>query len=222
MQSLLHSVPPTLRQATTKPHACWRLLDTTGRSGSASCWLPLPPPRPWCAQGFVCALQASLSPVLCKFCPLYGGLMATSSKRVMPYPGLLHPEPLPLWQATAAPHLCKRHSNTVLAPSLWGLWVLVRTMFVWALWASLVGMGFDSKCDFTSPPILLGLLPCRWMWGIFFLVGSNISCQWLFSSKLSFWSSRRRRWAHVFLLHHLGVKNFATATSTMTSILVPT
>ena len=39
----------------------------------------------------------------------------------MPHPGLLHPEPLPLWQATADPHLLRRHSNTVLAQSLWGL-----------------------------------------------------------------------------------------------------
>ena len=38
---------------------------------------------------------------------------------------------------------------------------------------SLAGMGFDSKCDFTPPTILLGLLPCPWVWGIF-LVGSNI------------------------------------------------
>ena len=28
---------------------------------------------------------------------------------------------------------------------------------------SLVGMGFDSKCDFAPPTILLGLLLCPWM-----------------------------------------------------------
>ena len=28
----------------------------------------------WCAQGFVCALQESVSPVLCKFWWLYGGV----------------------------------------------------------------------------------------------------------------------------------------------------
>ena len=28
----------------------------------------------WCTQGFVCALQKSVSPVLCKFCQLYGGV----------------------------------------------------------------------------------------------------------------------------------------------------
>ena len=30
----------------------------------------------------------------------------------MPYPGLLHPEPLPLWQSTADPCLHRRHPNT--------------------------------------------------------------------------------------------------------------
>ena len=38
----------------------------------------------------------------------------------MPCPGLLHPEPLPLEQATADPHLCRRHPDTVLSQSLWG------------------------------------------------------------------------------------------------------
>ena len=28
MHALLHSVPPTLKQATADPHLCWRLLDT--------------------------------------------------------------------------------------------------------------------------------------------------------------------------------------------------
>ena len=45
----------------------------------------------------------------------------------MPYPGLLHPETLPLWQATADAYLHRRHSDTVLAQSLWGLWVLMHT-----------------------------------------------------------------------------------------------
>ena len=43
----------------------------------------------------------------------------------MPYPGLLQPEPLTLKQSTYDPYLCRRHSNTVLAQSLYGLWVLV-------------------------------------------------------------------------------------------------
>ena len=36
------------------------------------------------------------------------------------------------------------------------------------------GMGFDSKCDFIPLTIILGLLLCPWMCGIFFLVGSSI------------------------------------------------
>ena len=40
----------------------------------------------------------------------------------MPYPGLLHPEPLPLRQATADLYLHRKHSNTVLSESLWGCW----------------------------------------------------------------------------------------------------
>ena len=55
---------------------------------------------------------------------------------------------------------------TVLSQSLWGLWVLVHTRYVWALWASLAGVEFDSKHSFTTPTILLGLLPCPWTWGV--------------------------------------------------------
>ena len=84
----------------------------------------------------------------------------------MPYSSLQHPGPLPLQQSTGDPYLHRRHSNTVLSQSLWGLWVLMRTRFVWALWVSLAGMGFDSKQDFTHPSVLLGLLLCPWTWDI--------------------------------------------------------
>ena len=39
-----------------------------------------------CTQGSVCALQVSMSPVLCKFWWLYGGLMATTFKRAYATP----------------------------------------------------------------------------------------------------------------------------------------
>ena len=74
----------------------------------------------------------------------------------MPYPGLLQPEPLPLQHSTADSYLLRRHPNTVLSQSLWGLWVLVHTRYVWALWASLAGMGFGSKCDFCPSYHLAG------------------------------------------------------------------
>ena len=90
---------------------------------------------------------------------------------------MLHPELLLMWQATANPCLHRRYSNTQrqVCLSLWGVsgsWC--TQSFVWTLWASLVGMGFDSKCDFAPSTVWLGLLLCRWMWGNFYLVGSNI------------------------------------------------
>ena len=39
--------------------------------------------------------------------------------------------------------------------------------FVWALQTFLADMGFDSKCDFTPPTILLGLLLYPYTWSIF-------------------------------------------------------
>ena len=93
------------------------------------------------------------------------GLMATSSKRAYaitksavpraPDPAAVHCWPVP-------PQETLKHSSK----SLWGLWVLVCIRFVWALWATLGGMGFDSKCDFAPPTIFLGLLLCPWTWGI--------------------------------------------------------
>ena len=49
----------------------WTLI---GKSGSVSLGLLLLSPGSWCTQGFVCALQESVSPVLCKFWWLCGGV----------------------------------------------------------------------------------------------------------------------------------------------------
>ena len=84
--------------------------------------------------------------------------MVTSSKRAYSTPGLLLPEPLALRQATADPYLHRRHSDTQRQ-----VWLsLCRDSwctqgFVWVLKESLAGMGFDSKCDFAPPTLLLGL-----------------------------------------------------------------
>ena len=102
------------------------------------------------------------------------GLMVTSSKRVYAIPSFTAPRAPALQPSTADLYRGRRHSNTVLAQSQWGLWVLVCTRFVWALQASLAGMGFNSKHDFALPAILLGLLLCPWTQGTFFLVGSDI------------------------------------------------
>ena len=59
---------PTLQQP-PPTHASTRDFWTlTGKSGSASCGVTAPFSWVLVTQGFVCALQESVSPVLCKFC----------------------------------------------------------------------------------------------------------------------------------------------------------
>ena len=53
-------------------------------------------PGSWCTQVSVCPLQETVSPVLCKFWLLYGGLMVTSSKRAYATPRSTEPRaPVP-------------------------------------------------------------------------------------------------------------------------------
>ena len=58
----------------------------TGKSGSVSCGSLLLSPGSWCAQGFVCALQDSVTPVLCKFWQLYSWLIVTFPQQVYAIP----------------------------------------------------------------------------------------------------------------------------------------
>ena len=69
MQALPHSVPLTLHrpQPTMPLPDSWSLTD---KSGSVSCGVTAP--GSWCTQGFVCALQESVSPILCNFWQHYG------------------------------------------------------------------------------------------------------------------------------------------------------
>ena len=186
---LLQKIPCMYRY-TQCPQSCRRPAQThtstgdswtlTGKTGSVSCGVTVPSSRSWCTR-FCLSPPRVYFPALCKFCQLYVGLMVTSSKRAYVIPSLLHPAPLSLWQCTADPYLYRRHSNTVLSQSLWGPWVLVHTRFVWALWASLVGMGFDKKCEFAPPTILLGFLLCPWTWGISSQPLQHLLSYWCFS-----------------------------------------
>ena len=110
------------------------LLETAGHSraslGQSLVGSLLLSPGSWCTQRSVCALQQSISQSCVSSGGSMVGLMAISSKRAYAIPRSAAPEPLPLQQATADPYLHRRHSNTVLAQSLWGLWVLVCTRFV--------------------------------------------------------------------------------------------
>ena len=115
------------RQPTPLPETPGHSRASLGRSLVESLLLS---PGSWCAQGSVCAFQESISPVLCKFWWLYGGLLVTSSKRAY----AIHRSTAPrasslLQQSTADPYLLRRHPNIVLSQFLWGLWVLVLTRF---------------------------------------------------------------------------------------------
>ena len=71
--ALLHSVPLTLQQATADPPPETPKPSRPSLSQSLVGSL-LFSPGSWCAQGSVCVLQESVSPVLCKFWWLCGGV----------------------------------------------------------------------------------------------------------------------------------------------------
>ena len=215
----------------------------TGKSGSVFCGVFSP--GSWCAQGFVCVLQESISPVLWEFCNqiplvfkvkfpgnsqylcwsprlgnllwalellqqyenlcnffviivlqfmgrLFGGsavgLMATSSKRTYATCHISQvccsQSPCPcgrplLTHAFAGDTQTLKGRSGSVSCGVPGSWYTQG--FAWALWASLVAMGFDSKHDFAPPTILLGFLICPLMWGIFFWWDPKFSCRWVFS-----------------------------------------
>jgi len=123
-------------------------------------------PGSWCTQGSVFAHQEFVS----QSCLSSDGsmvlLMVTFSKRAYAIPRSAVPRAsapaaVPCW--AVPPQETLKHS---LSQALWGLWVLVQTRFVWALWAFLEGMGFDSKRDFSPPTIC---------WSFSFVLGCGVS-----------------------------------------------
>ena len=128
------------------PTPRWRLLGTQGQVWASLLWghcsFLLHPG----VQGSVCALQESFPQSCVSSGSSVVGLMVTPPGGLKPYPGPLHPEPLPLRQATADPSLHRRCSKTVclslcgvpgscctqgwLEPSerLWGAWGLILNM----------------------------------------------------------------------------------------------
>ena len=161
MHALLHSRAPTLQQVTSTHGSAldsWTLL---GKSGSVSCGVTAP--FSWVlvhARYCVCPPRVNF-PGLCKFCQLCGEVNGDLSKRANAIPMFPAPRaPVPV--AVHCWHIPPQEMLTVLSQSLCGPWVLVCTMFVWAVWASLAGMGFDSKRKFSPPTILLVLLLCPW------------------------------------------------------------
>ena len=170
---MLHPVPPTLQQATTDPQLWQRFPDTHGQVWVSLLWghcffllgpllhkVLFVPPKSLFPQSCVSSGGSMV------------GLMGTSSKKAYAIPRSAAPRA----PTTAAGHCWPVPPQEMLTQgqvwlSLCGVSWCAQD-FVWAFQVSLVGMGFDSKHDFTPPTVLLGLLLCPWT-GIF-LVGSNI------------------------------------------------
>ena len=76
-----------------------------------------------CAQGFVCVLQESVSPVLCKFWWLYGGVNGNLLQQALCHTQVCCTQsPCPCGR----PLMTLKHSKASLAQSLWGLLVCTR------------------------------------------------------------------------------------------------
>ena len=147
MHTLLHSVPPTLQQATANPRLPWDSWTLMGKSGSVSCEVTAP--FSWV---LVCTRFCLCPPRVCpQSCVSSGssvvGLIVTS-KRAYATPRSTAPRPPAPAAVHCDPYLLSRHSQFCL--SLCGA-SGPGAHQVWALWVSLAGMGFDSKWDFTPP-----------------------------------------------------------------------
>ena len=74
LPGLLQSVFLTLQQTTVNTYLRQRLLNTHRQVSVQSLVRSLLlSPGPWFTQYSVCALQESVSPILCEFCQLYSG-----------------------------------------------------------------------------------------------------------------------------------------------------
>ena len=127
MHTLLHSVPPTLQQATTNPHLCQRLLDTHGKSGSVSCGVIAPFSGVLVRTSFPLCPPRVCFPVLYKFWQLCDGVNGDLLQEDLCHTHIQ--SPCPYGRPLPTPYLHRRCSNTVLSQSPWGLWVLVCTNY---------------------------------------------------------------------------------------------
>ena len=106
-----------------------------------------------------------------------GRLLGSSMVGLMATPRGLMPQAVWPGSCTQSPCPCSRplltrtseETQTQVWLSLCGVsgsWCVQD--FVGVCLGSLVGIWFDSKCDFAPPTVLLGLLLCLWTWSISF------------------------------------------------------
>ena len=109
---------PTAPNPVADHHQPTPPLETPGHSraslGQSLAGSLLLSPGSWCTQVSVCALAESVSPVLCKFWRLYGGLMPTSSKSTYAIPrstALRAPPPAAVHCGSITSQETPRHSS---------------------------------------------------------------------------------------------------------------
>ena len=154
----------TLQQATTDPRLHQRLLDIPGQVWVSVLWghcsFLLGPG----AHRVLSVPSKSLFP---QSCVSSGGsmvgLMATSSKRAYAIPRSAAPRaPAPVtdhcWPLPPQETLKGRPDSVSMgSPG-------AHKSFVWAPWASLVGMGFDTT---GGTPLLFYIIPLQYLWNWF-------------------------------------------------------
>ena len=172
MHALLQSVPPT-------PCLYRRLLDTQRQ---VSCGVTVP--FSWVLVHWVLVHKFLLCPpgvyfpVLCKFWQLHGGVIGVLLQEDLCHTHTQSPCPCSRPMLPCTPQEILKHSSVSVSVGFLGPGV---HKYVWALWASLARMRFDSKCEFAPPTIFLGLLPCPWRRGISSQLLQGLLSYWGFS-----------------------------------------
>ena len=140
-------------------------------------------PGSWCTEGFVCALQESVFPVLCKFWQLHGRINGDLLQE-----GLCHTQvyciqsPCPCGRPLLT-NTSSGDTQTQFSQSLWGLrsWC-AQGMFetsehLWWVWGLILNVILPLL------PSCWGLLLCPWTWAVFFWWDPTFSRQWLLSNE---------------------------------------
>ena len=189
-------------------------LETPGHSwaslGQSLVGSLLLSPGSWCAQGSVCALQESVTPVLCKLWQLYGGVHGDLLQE-----GLCHtqvyciqspcPCSRPLLTQTSAGDTQTQFCLSLCGVS--GSWC-IQGLFetsesLWRVWGFIL-----------SGAILLLLLSC---WGFSFALGQGLSLQSCSNAYRLAGASRRREeersWCSLNIFLCSGVPSFSVFSS---------
>ena len=177
-------MPATLSIPNPEADHCRHLppLETPGHSqaslGQSLVGSLLLPPGSWCTQSFVCVLQESVSLVLCKFWWLYGRVNGYFLQEGLCHTQVCSTQSLcpcgrPLLTHTSAgdTQTLKGRSGSVSVGFLGVHKVLFEpSECLWWVW------GLILNVIFVPPSILLGLLLCPWMRGIFLWWDPTFSC----------------------------------------------